>query len=587
MTSCILLSRQLSFRALIHTSCVRLDSLTNIPMTGSKLRARGCSITPAHRIIRCPYPDIEIPRIPITELVWGRIAQWQDKPALTCGVTGRRYTYAEARDVAHRFGAALLNQGFKKGDLVALCLPNVPEYPLIFLGTLEAGLSLTAINTHYSEEKISSLLVSSSPKVIVTTPELIVKVRKAAKDVPSCHTFITVANSSDEHPQGCLSFSQFVEQKTGFDSVKFPDINPNDLAVIPYTNGTTGPAKGVKLSHFNLVANVRQITHEAFDQGRDATESFQEVIVVVVPMSHIFGMVVVMLARMCLGTHIITVPNPDPKIYIKCLSEHKSTVLGLTTSLMFYLASFRTLPYDLLGDVHTVMYGGSPIASDNVATFMARLKPSVVFQQGYGMTETTSAVTQTSRWERKLGTCGYLVPNTQAKVIDTETGVALGSGHIGEILVKGPQVMMGYLNNEAAQMNKFDEEGWLITGDLGFYDDEHCFHIVDRLDDLIHVTVMHTLPVAPAEIEELLRAHPGVAEAAVVGVKDPEAGEVPRAFVVRRPTFYRLTEQELLDLIVQKLPPYKRLSGGVKFVDSLPKTPTGNVQRFHLKENSN
>ncbi|GLH09276.1 Luciferin 4-monooxygenase, partial [Gryllus bimaculatus] len=215
-------------------------------------------------------------------------------------------------------------------------------------------------------------------------------------------------------------------------------------------------------------------------------------------MYHNYGMIVVTLNRLRLGAHIVTLADPSPDSYLQALHQTKSTALALTPSLMLWLAAAPSLPAERLERVHTVMCGGSPMAPDNTERLVSRLRPSVAFQQGYGCAETTAAICQTSRWERQLGTAGFLVPNTRAKVVG-DGDVALGTGHTGEILVKGPQVMLGYLNDEAAMQRSFDAEGWFRTGDLGFYDDEHRFHVVDRLDEIIHVSGIHVRWPALAE----------------------------------------------------------------------------------------
>ncbi|CAB3247236.1 unnamed protein product [Arctia plantaginis] len=362
-----------------------------------------------------------------------------------------------------------------------------------------------------------------------------------------------------------------------------PTVNADEVCLIPYSSGTTGMPKGVMLTHKNLVSNLKQVLHPKF-MKYDGEKGKAEVVLTVPPFFHIYGFNAILNYNLTIGSHLVTMPRFTPDDYIKCLDEYEPTTLFVVPSLLAFLATHPHVKKEHLQSVETIMVGAAPTTDSMLEKFLLKCektKDEIRLLQGYGMTE-SSPVTLLTPYTypySKVGSVGQLVPSTQAKIVSLTTGEMLGPHKSGELWLKGPQVMKGYWNNEAATKETVDSDGWLHTGDVAYYDEEHYFYIVDRTKELIKVKGNQ---VSPTEIESVIMERAEVADVAVVGVPHPLAGEVPKAFVVLKPK-HKLTEKDVYDLVAQKLTKYKHLEGGVLFLDTIPRNAAGKIMRNELK----
>jgi acyl-CoA synthetase (AMP-forming)/AMP-acid ligase II len=342
------------------------------------------------------------------------------------------------------------------------------------------------------------------------------------------------------------------------------------VALLPYSSGTTGLPKGVPLTQANLVTSVRQV-------GRGLRVGEGDILLAVPPFSHIMGFLVTLALPLCTGAKVVTVPRFDPGQFLDLLQRHRVTVLVGAPPMLRVLTGHPLAAGTDLSALELVVGGGAPLTAAAQRALAARL-PRATPGQAYGLTETTVGVSMPDRDTGSVpGTVGRVMPNTELRVVDPETGRDLGAAEPGELLARGPQVMAGYLGRPEATAAMLGPDGWLRTGDLGLVDGDGNVVIVDRLKELIKVSGW---PVAPAELEALLATHPAVADAAVIRQEDPARGEVPVAVVVPRPGADPVSE-ELLAWVADRVEPHTRLHG-VHFTDAIPRTPSGKLLRRAL-----
>jgi len=552
----------------------------SLPHAGSSLPIGKIKPEDEHLIIRSPWPEVEIPETNLADFVWENVEQHGDNPALVCGMTGRSYSFAMAHGMARKFGSALLRLGAKKGDVFGMVLPNIPEFPIAFLGAAGVGITVTTMNPTYTPEEIAKQFETSGAKYVITIGMFLQNIKQAADIYGGIEKIIVLG--MEDVPSPCVSFQDLIVSEDGslYDQDRSCDPH-NDVVVMPFSSGTTGPPKGVCLTHYNLVANCMQakvpgvmprVLKTIVDDG------VQETTIAVLPFFHIYSMELIMLLNLRIGTKIVTLPKFEPETYLKALVTYKPTVLNLVPPLVGFLATHPVVKPSQLSSVKVVTGGAAPFGPSLIEKFMEKVAPHVIeFREGFGMTETSPLTHIQPEEGAVLGGCGCPVSNTIAKIIDVETGDLLEAGQSGELCVSGPQVMKGYYNNiEATKKTIID--GWLHTGDIAVYDESKQFVIVDRLKELIKVK---GLQVSPSELEDLIRRHPGVLDVAVVGVPDERLGESPRAYVIRKNA--NVSEQSIIDYVAEKVAPHKKLGQGVMFVESLPKNQTGKILRRELK----
>jgi len=485
-------------------------------------------------------------------------------------VSGRVITYGQLDEAVRRVAAGLVARGFGKGDVFAIFSPNTPEYAIAFHAVSLVGGTLTTLNPAYTVEEAAHQLGDARAKYLLTTPALFDKAREAAAHASVEEVFVF------GECEGATPFAALYTNERAGDGGEWPqvEIDPGeDVVVLPYSSGTTGLPKGVMLTHRNLVANTLQVqTCELIKES--------DTLVCALPLFHIYGMVVIMNVGLYEGAQIVVMPRFELETFLAVLQDYGVTLAHIVPPIMLALAQHPAVDNYDLSKLRTLFSGAAPLSEQLARAASERLGCDI--RQGYGMTETSPTIHLTpARSDRaKYGSIGQCVPNTECRIVDVETGEPVGSGREGEICMRGPQMMKGYLNRPEATAATIDADGWLHTGDIGYCDGSGYFFIVDRLKELIKYKGMQ---VAPAELEALLLTHPSVADAAVVPVADEEAGELPKAFVVRRAGADGVGAEELMAFVAARVAPYKKIRR-LEFIEQIPKSASGKILRRLLVE---
>jgi len=516
-------------------------------------------------IFKSPHASVNIPETTITNYVLRRAAELGDKPALIDGPTGRTYTYRQLPALIKKLTAGFAAQGLSKGDVLAIYAPNLPEYALAFHAAAVLGAITTMVPPLFTDDEITRQLRDSGARFLLTIPELILKARAVAQSLGIEKMF--VMGEAD----GAVSFASLLDNDGDAPPVQ---INPReDVAALPYSSGTTGFPKGVMLTHRNLVAMLRQL---------EATESFTEndTMVCVVPMYHLYGLHVVVNQGLSHGATIVTLPRYDLDQFLDVLEKYKVTIAPLVPPLVLALARVPQIADHNLSALRLIHCGAATLADEVAQACQARLGCPIRY--GYGLTEVSplSHASLANPRKQTPGAVGYCLPNTECKIVDYTSGAELGADQQGEICIRGPQVMKGYLGNPEATAEMIDAEGWLRTGDIGYCDADGQLFVVDRIKELIKTNGRQ---VAPAELEAILLSHKSIADVAVIPVADEQAGEVPKAFVVWRGEKMDSNAEEIMDFVATRVAPYKRIRT-VEFVNEIPKSPAGKILRRVLVE---
>ena len=502
--------------------------------------------------IASPFADVEIPDVALTPFVLERAGELGDKPALIDGPSGRALSHAELSERIRRVAGGLAQRGFGRGQTLALLSPNQPEYGVAFHGPILCGGTVTTINPVYNADEIAYQLDDAGARFMVTVPAAVEQARAAAERTGVEEVFVIGEDSWDE-----LAAADPLTDE--------PEIDPaEDLAALPYSSGTTGHPKGVMLTHRNLVANLAQI-------GGSLPISEDDVLVAVLPFFHIYGMTVLLNNGVRSGATVVTMPRFDLEGFLRIVQDHKVTRAYVVPPIALALAKHPLVDEFDLSSMKLVFSGAAPLGEELEVACSERLGCRV--SQGYGMTE-SSPVSHSIPYpggQTKPGSIGPVLPNMECRIVDTETG------EDGEVWIRGPQVMQGYLGDDEATAGTLDDDGWLHTGDIGHADEDGWFYLVDRLKELIKYKGFQ---VAPAELEALVITHPEVADVAVIPVPDEEAGEIPKAYVVKAGD---VTEQEIMDFVAGKVSTYKRIRA-VEFLDEIPKSASGKILRRVLVE---
>jgi acyl-CoA synthetase (AMP-forming)/AMP-acid ligase II len=515
-------------------------------------------------IYRSPHPRVTIPECPLPEYLFEHAQGWSTKPALIDGPTGRTLTYGELAASTRRLAAGLAARGFRKGDTVAIFSPNIPEYAIAFLGVATAGGINTTINPLSSVGELRRYLELSAAKYLIVAPLLLDTAREATKGTAVSELFV-LGESEEATP-----FTDLLAD-TGQDSPPIDIDAREDLVALPFSSGTTGFAKGVMLTHYNLVANLTQI-----DLVEQLAEG--EVLIGFLPFYHIYGMVVLMCAALRKGASIVTMPRFDLEQFLGLIQTYRVTTAYLVPPVVLALAKHPAVDQYDLSSLNNIMSGAAPLP-ESVATLCAT-RNDIRVRQGYGLTESSPVTNTNPRYgEIKITSVGPALPNTEFRIVDSTTSNDVPTGELGEIWVRGPQVMKGYFHNEEATREMIDEDGWLHTGDVGRADSDGFLYVVDRLKELIKYKGFQ---VAPAELEAILLSHPEVSDVAVIPSPDDEAGEVPKAFVVRRPAA-TVSAEILMAFVAERLSPQKKVRR-VEFIDTIPKSGSGKILRRELVE---
>src|SRR5580658_1785545 len=514
-------------------------------------------------IHRSPLPDVEIPDLPLTSYVLGGMGgmggtQDQDKPALIDGVSGQVLTYADLDRAIRSLAGGLVARGFGKGDVLALMAPNVPEYAVVFHGAAMAGGVVTTINPTYTETELRTQLQDSGARILVTIPAL----AAAAARAGAAEIYVL----GEGEAEGARPLADLFGPPLG----EHVPVGPDDVVALPYSSGTTGLCKGVMLTHRNMAANVEQIL--ACLQI-EPDERF----VAVLPFFHIYGMQVLMNCSLRAGATVVTLPRFDLEQFLRVHQDYQITRSFVAPPIVLALAKHPMVDQFDLSRLSQIMCAAAPLKVDLADECGKRLGCEVV--QGYGMTELSPGSHITPPGWFRPGSVGVTVPNTQTRIVDPASRADVGIGEEGEIWVRGPQVMKGYLNNPQATADMIDADGWLRTGDLGHIDADGHLYVVDRLKELIKYKGFQ---VPPAELEAVLLRHPDVTDAAVVGRPDEEAGEVPVGYVALRPGA-SASPDEIKRFVAGQVATYKQLRR-LEIIDAIPKSASGKILRRMLRD---
>jgi acyl-CoA synthetase (AMP-forming)/AMP-acid ligase II len=517
-------------------------------------------------IFRGPFPEIEVPDLALPEFVLGGVAGRAYRPALIDGPTGRTIIYSELQAATRSLAAGLADRGFSPGDTAAIFAPNVPEYAVAFHGIAAAGGAATTINSLFSEEDVRLQLSDSGSRFLFTIDAFLQRAIPAAKSAGVEEVF--VIGPTEE--ASVTTFTDLLAAGASAEPVAQVTDPSEHVVALPCSSGTTGFAKGVRLTHRNLAANVLQSQAVINLSERD-------VLIGVLPFFHIYGLTVILNLALWSGATVVTMPRFELDLFLELIQEHRVTVACIVPPIVLALAKHPNVDRFDLSSLEYVLSGAAPLDASLADAAAQRLNTLVV--QGYGLTEASPVVSAPARDPSiaRPGSIGLILPSTEIQIVDVGSGEPLGAGEDGEIWVRGPQVMAGYLNDEEATSRTLDADGWLHTGDIGHADEEGYLYCVDRLKELIKY---RGYQVPPAELEAVLLQHPAVADAAVIPSPDEVAGEVPKAFVVKSG---EVTEGELMSWVSGRVPSFKKIRR-VEFIEEIPKTASGKILRRVLVE---
>ncbi|MCF7697809.1 AMP-binding protein [Loktanella sp. M215] len=511
-------------------------------------------------IFESPFDPIVLRDISITDRVFEGLRDRPDEVVLTDGPTGRSLTATEFMDQVEALAGGLTARGFGAGHTVALMAPNCPEYCVVFHAVAYAGGTITTINPTYTESEVRHQLQDSQAEFLITVPAFLDTARAAISDT-SVVDLATIGQAPDTLELADLMGEPLSHQvAVDFDA---------HTVVLPYSSGTTGLPKGVMLSHRNLVVNVDQIIDGAgFHRGETAAAFL--------PFFHIYGMTVLMNVHLAGGGALVTLPRFDLELFLRISQDYKSKRMWIVPPVALALAKHPMVDQFDLSALEQIFTGAAPLGADLSNAVGKRL--NCVSLQGYGMTELSPVSHLSPIEDSKPGASGLAAPNVQCRIVNIETGEDMGVGEEGELWIKGPNVMQGYLNNAKATAETIVEDGWLRTGDISYIDADGQMFVVDRLKELIKYKGFQ---VAPAELEATIVSMDGVTDAAVIGLPDPEAGEIPMAFVVRTDTG---PDAAAIKAHLEKcLSSYKQVHR-IDFVDTIPKSASGKILRRFLRD---
>lgn len=496
----------------------------------------------------------------ITERVFENLETRPDDVVLTDGMTGTTMTAAEFMGQVKALAGGLTARGVGAGKTVALMSPNIPHYCVVFHAVAWAGGTITTINPTYTAAEVTHQLRDSGADIVITIPMFLETARTAAKDAADQPVVVMGDAAEGAEPLSAYYGAPLDAQ--------IPVDLDRHAVVLPYSSGTTGLPKGVRLSHRNLVVNVDQVI-----AGGDVRKG--EVAAAFLPFFHIYGMNVLMNVHLAGGGALVTMPRFDLELFLQISQDHKARRMWIVPPVALALAKHPIVDTYDLSSVEQIFSGAAPLGAEVSDAVAKRL--NCVSLQGFGMTELSPVSHTTPSDKPKSGSSGVALPNTHCRIVDPVSGEDLPAGSEGELWIKGPQVMQGYLNNEKATAETLTSDGWLKTGDIAYIDDEGYMYIVDRLKELIK---FKGFQVAPAELEATLVSHDGIIDAAVIGLPDDEAGELPVAYVVTGDP--APTEAEIKAHLAKTLSSYKQVHA-VHFVDEIPKSASGKILRRVLK----
>jgi acyl-CoA synthetase (AMP-forming)/AMP-acid ligase II len=508
-----------------------------------------------------PQQGPSVPEVSLPQFVLEGAAARGDRPALIDSADGGTLTYSELARSVERVAARLSARGLAKGDVFAIWCPNGIEFVVAYYGALTAGAIVTTINPLLTAHEAAHQLGQAKARWLLTTEELFAeKAGSAAADAGVEHV-VTVGVA-----EGAESFAALIENS---DPLPSAVVGPDDTAILPFSSGTTGLPKGVVLTHRNLIASLCA-TRTVHRVGAD------DVLVGVLPLFHIYGMQVTLNLGLLAGATIVTMPRFELGAFLRLIQHYRVTRADLVPPIVLALAKSPAVDEHDLSSLRLITTAAAPLGTDLARACAARLQCRV--KQAYGMTELgggTHFAPDEGRDEP--GSIGPALPGVECRVVDCTTGAEVRPGELGELLLRTPAAMRGYLDNPLATAATVDADGWVHTGDVVSVDRRGWFTVVDRVKELIKY---NGYQVPPAELEAVLVTHPAVADVAVIAGESEEGAEVPKAFVVPRSP---VTAEELMQFVADRVAAYKKVRL-VEFVNAIPKSPSGKILRRVLVE---
>ncbi|XP_063370882.1 uncharacterized protein LOC134659179 [Cydia amplana] len=503
--------------------------------------------------------DLELPvNLSFSEFILDKLVEYKEITIIN-GSTGETITYGDIAQKAMNLAISLSHLGVRKGQVVGICSENRAEFWSAVVGSICTGASFTTFNMMYTKHELTHVSGISKPKYVFCSPLAYKMHEKTLKSLKYIEKIIVFG---DDKPAGTIAYNDLVSaQNVKYEEFRAVDVDsPDDTLFILYSSGTTGLPKGVALTHRNALTSK---TPEP------------PIYLLITPWFHTMGFMG-SLMYLASGRNMVYLPKFEIEVYLKCIEKYKVTRLYVVPPVLVALVKYQ-IKYDL-SSVDLIYSGAAPLTKETADAVKEKFPNVKSVLQGYGMTETALAVTRCIDADSKPGTVGTVTPGAIIKVIDLKSRKPVGANQTGEICVKGGIVMKGYIGKDRRET--FDDEGFFRTGDVGYYDEDGDFFIVDRLKELIKYKGYQ---VAPAELEAVLLQYPAVRDAGVVGIPDSQAGEVPRAFVVLQPGA-TATAEELQKFVAEKLSNPKHLRGGVRFVPEIPKNPSGKILRRELRK---
>ncbi|CAN6338626.1 unnamed protein product [Urochloa humidicola] len=537
------------------------------------------------------YPPVSLPTDPSLSVVPHLFAARPDdgrRPCLVDAATGHAVSRADLRRLVASLAAGLRRRhGLRKGDVALLLLPNSLAFPVAFLAVLAAGAVATTMNPASAAAEIAGRVRATRPAVVLAAPGLGIKLPPLRVPIVLVPEDLRAAAGGGN--QSAPELAHFHELLAGGEAVApAPAVGQDDAAAILFSSGTGGRSKGAVLTHRNLIATAELFVRPETETSRRRLAGAGDdggggVYLAALPMFHIYGLALFAMGLPLLGSTVVVIRRFDAGEALKAIRRHGVTHLPLVPPMMAALvraakAAAAGSPAELgFESLVQVSSGAAPVSRKLINDFLEAF-PHVDFIQGYAMTESAGVGTRgfNTSEQKKYTSVGLLAPNMHARIVDPETGCPMPPYSCGELWLHGPAIMQGYLNNENASTTK---DGWLRTGDIGYFDEDGYLYIVDRLKDTIKYKGFQ---IAPADLEEVLIEHPEIVDVAVASAEDEEAGEIPVAFVVKRPGS-TLSCVEVMDYVSKQVASYKKIRK-VIFVESVPKSPAGKVLRRLLKK---
>lgn len=521
-----------------------------------------------------PFPDVVIPDQSIYQYLFDGLTEADlDRPAVVDGVSGAETTYRQLVAQIDAVAGAVSALGLGPHGVAAMLCPNIPAFAAVFHGLLRAGAAITTVNSLYTADELTLQLQDAGATWLFTVSALLPGAAEAAERAGIPADRLVVLDGAAGHP----SLKDLLTAGAPAPSVSFDPTT--HVAVLPYSSGTTGRPKGVKLSHRNLVANVEQ-SRGLLNVRR------QDRLLALLPFFHIYGLTVLLNIALRERACLVTMPRFELAEFLRMIQDHKCTYLFIAPPVAVALTKHPLVAEYDLGSVHTTLSGAAPLDGELGAALAERLQCRVL--QGYGMTEMSpvSHLIPADATDVPVSSVGFTVPNMACRLVDPATGEdieipAEGTSAPGHLLCRGPNVMLGYLNRPEETADTLDADGFLHTGDIATVRADGVVTIVDRLKELIKYKGYQ---IAPAELEALLLTHPGIADAAVIGTPDADGQEVPLAFVVRQPGEHgqALDEAAVIDFVAAKVAPFKKVRR-VEFIEAVPKSSSGKILRRLLR----